>query len=44
MQQIRKLRLGTANIFQTFEDLESINDKAIDIHEIRELLDENTNA
>lgn len=32
--------LGIVNLFQTFEDLESVKDKQADIQAVREVLDE----
>ncbi len=31
--------LGIVNLFQTFEDLESVEDKPLDIHEVRQVID-----
>ncbi len=33
--------LGIKNLFQTFEDLESVKDKKADIKAVRQVIDEN---
>mgnify|MGYP001583131018 CR=1 FL=1 len=36
--------LGIVNLFQTFEDLESVKDKEADIKAVREVIHEDTSA
>jgi len=36
--------LGIVNLFQTFEDLESVKDKQADIQAVRQVLDEDQAA
>jgi hypothetical protein len=36
--------LGLYNLFQTFEDLESVKDKQTDILSVRQLLDDDTDS
>jgi len=36
--------LSIVNLFQTFEDLESVKDKQADIQAVRQVIDEDTSA
>jgi len=37
---VKVIWLGIVNLFQTFEDLDKVKDKQVDIQAIRELLEE----